>query len=383
MRLLKIIFAFAMITALTTLFACGKPNNRLSAKTFVPTEDFVKVLGRAKEQNNTLWLVHSGTGAEFSFVGTAATITLQADNTHSFHKDTQARIAIYVNGERVVDDMVDEYEKSYTVFESETARECTIKVIKLSEAANSTVGISKIEVLSIDDIKPTENSHRFIEFIGDSITCGYGVDDEDKEHHFSTSTEDVTKAYAYKTAEALGADYSMVSFSGYGIISGYTGDGKKLPEAILPLYYDKLGFSYGAYMGSNYPQDMTWDFTKRQPDVIVINLGTNDNSYTQGEVEKEEEFISAYITFLKTVRGNNPKSTILCTLGIMGTELYPSVVQAVERYQSETGDTNVYTMDFDVQIPSDGYAANWHPTEKTYSKAAQKLAAEIQKIMGW
>lgn len=49
-----------------------------------------------------------------------------------------------------------------------------------------------------------------MEFIGDSITCGYGVDDPDKEHHFKTATEDVTKAYAYKTALALNADYSMV-----------------------------------------------------------------------------------------------------------------------------------------------------------------------------
>ena len=48
-----------------------------------------------------------------------------------------------------------------------------------------------------------------IEVIGDSITCGYGVDDEDENHQFTTATEDVTKAYAYKTAKALDAEYSI------------------------------------------------------------------------------------------------------------------------------------------------------------------------------
>ena len=74
-----------------------------------------------------------------------------------------------------------------------------------------------------------------IEFIGDSITAGYGVDDEVKEHGFSTATEDVTKTYAYKTAAALQADYSIVAYSGHGIISGYTGDGEKNTGLLIPI----------------------------------------------------------------------------------------------------------------------------------------------------
>ena len=355
----------------------------LSDKVFIPSEACVRAIGRTKEQDDTLWLVHSGTGAEFSFVGTLATITMRPDSMLNSGMDGQARIAIYVNGERVVDEMVNKLEKSYTVFESDTPQECTVRVIKLSEAANSTVGIAKIEVTSIGDIVPTENSDRLIEFVGDSITCGYGVDDENKEHHFSTTTEDITRTYAYKTAQALGADYSMVSFSGYGIISGYSGNGERVSEQTLPQYYDKLGFSYGAYMGTYYAQDVAWDFAKRQPDVIVINLGTNDHSYVKGDADKEEEYIIGYVEFLKKVRAYNPDATILCTLGIMGAELYPAVTEAVERYMAETGDVSVYAMSFEVQSASDGYAADWHPTETTHEKASHRLTAEIQNIMGW
>ena len=353
-----------------------------SAKSFLPTEDYVRAIGRTMTANDSLWLVHSGTGMEFTFTGTEATIKIKPDSSF-MTRSSQARVAIYVNGERVVDDMVDKMEKVYTVFESETPAECTVRVVKLTEAAYSTFGISAIEATCIGDIKPTEGGNKLVEFIGDSITCGYGVDDEDASHHFSTTTEDVTKTYAYKTAESLGVDYSMVSLSGYGIVSGYSGDGNKVPEQALPQYYSKMGNSGGTYMGSFVAQETDWDFAKKQPELIVINLGTNDNSYVKNDAAKKEEYTVAYVAFLKQVREKNPDATILCTLGIMGAELYPCIEDAVERYVQETGDAKVHTMKFDTQSMSDGIAADWHPTEKTHTKAAEKLTAKIREIMGW
>lgn len=373
----------------TTIFVANgsqgsteQTDNTLSVKTYMPDEEYVKVLGRADFTENTLWMVHSGSGAEFTFTGTEATVTMQCDSTIMGSRDNQARIAIFVNDECVVDEMIDKMDETFTVFESETPQECTIRIVKLSEAAMSTVGIKTLEVECMGDIQPTPGKEHLIEFIGDSITCGYGVEDEDKNHHFSTKTENVMKTYAYKTAEALDADYSMVSFSGYGIVSGSSGDGQKHPEQVLSLYYEKLGFSYGAYVGK-YAADVAWDFNKRQPDLIVINLGTNDETYTKTDAAKRDEYVAGYAEFLKMVRKNNPDATILCTLGIMGDGLYPSLEKAVEQYSTESGDTNVHTMKFDVQSPADGLAADWHPTEATHTKAADKLAAEIKEVMGW
>ncbi|MGN0506891.1 MAG: GDSL-type esterase/lipase family protein [Lachnospiraceae bacterium] len=371
--------AEAIVTPAPTLGAELSENNR----TFLPTEEYVRTIGRTQMQEDTLWLVHSGTGVEFSVTGRKISISFRADSSCLGNADGKARIAIYVNGERVADEMINKLEKTVTVFESETEETCIVRVVKLSEAANSTVGISQIDVISAEDIQPTETREKLIEFVGDSITCGYGVDDEVKEHHFSTKTEDVTKTYAYKTAENLGADYSMVSFSGYGIISGYTGNGEKVADQILPQYYDKLGFSCGAYFGKYSPQEVTWDFTKRQPDLVVINLGTNDSTYVLGKADRKEEYTVGYVEFLKKVRELNPEATILCTLGIMGGDLYPSIEDAVERYQTETGDANIYSMQFSAQSYSDGYAADWHPTEATHTKAAKELTEKIKEIMGW
>lgn len=341
----------------------------------------VRLIGRVMPLEDTLWMALSGTGAEFTVTGKFVKITFLADNTRSGVPENRVRVAVYVDGERVEDTLLSAQETAVTAFSSEEEEIHIVRVIKLSESAMSTCGISEIETDGV--VFPTEPKDKLIEFIGDSITCGYGVDDEDRDHHFATGTEDVTRAYAYKTAQALSADYSMVSFSGYGIVSGYTATGEKMGHQLVPDYYEKLGFSYGTYKEGHQPQNIPWGFSKQQPDLIVINLGTNDMSYVLDNEDRREEYIAGYLAFLKKVRKNNPVARILCVLGIMGEALCPAVEEVVERYKKDTKDTKISYMGFTDQLPEDGYAADWHPTEITHTKAAKKLAAEIKKVMVW
>ena len=352
--------------------------------TYLPDPKNIKPLGRTLFTDDVLWMAFSGSGAAFTFRGTKAQVTILADESARIpgNEDNLARIAVYVNGSRVIDAMMDEPRKEFTFFESETPADCSVEIVKLSESAMSTVGIAGIAVKSEDGIHHAPYRSRFIEFVGDSITCGYGVDDENEEHQFSTRTEDVTRAYAYRTAQALDADYSMVSLSGYGIISGYVGEGEpQKPEQTIPQYYDKLGFCYGKFLGRA-PETVSWPF-ERRPDLIVINLGTNDDSYTLDDNAKQECYRSAYTEFLKKIRSKNPGATILCTLGIMGRRLCPVMEAAVAAYRAETEDSNIACMRFEEQLPSDGYTANWHPTAKTHGKAAEKLTGFIRELMGW
>lgn len=348
---------------------------------YTASSDNVKQLGRTYySDKDILWCAFSGTGAEFKFTGKKCTVNITGDSVSLTNQtDNHARIGIYVNGNRVVDDMVDKWQKEYVVIDEDEITEATVRIVKLSETAMSTFGIASIKVEE-GKIEPTEEKNLFIEFIGDSITCGYGVDDEDRDHHFSTKTEDITRAYAYKTAEKLDADYSMVAISGYGIISGYTTADEPNSEQTIPQYYETLGFSYGGF-GTEKPQDIKWDFSKRQPDIIVINLGTNDNSYTKGIEDRVSLFGSEYGKFLKKVRELNLASTIICSLGIMGGQLYPTIENTVNAFINETGDNKIELLRFDEQSPQDGYAADWHPTEATHTKASEKLAAKIREIL--
>ncbi|MGN0598455.1 MAG: GDSL-type esterase/lipase family protein [Oscillospiraceae bacterium] len=345
-------------------------------------EENFKQLGRTYYNNGKIYCALSGSGAEFTFTGTEVSITIEGDtnSANAASADNHARVAVYVNGERKADEMINEKTKTINIKTDEQQND--VKIVKLSESPMSTYAISDITINGKDE-KPVENKSRYIEFVGDSITCGYGVDDEDCNHHFSTKTEDCTKAYAYKTAEKLDADYSLVSFSGHGIISGYSGDGKKVLSQLVPPYYTHLGYTWSRNEEFD-PLALDWDFSKREPDVIVINLGTNDDSYCKSQEEKCEDFRENYVKFVKKIRENNPNAKIIGTLGIMGQNLYPYVEKALRDYSEETGDTNVDYLMFDQQnMNEDGIAADWHPSEKTHEKASDKLAEKIKESMGW
>ena len=348
--------------------------------TFTPGADTVKLIGRTAESEGALWLALSASGIEFTFTGTSASVTIVGDNMTANGKDKQARFAVYIDGEKTMDEQVTSAEQTYDIYSSDEAKSTTVKILKLSEAAESTMGIKSITVDGTD-VKPTAEKELKIEFIGDSITCGYGVDDEVKEHHFSTSTEDATKAYAYKAAQLLDADYSLVSYSGHGIISGYTNNDQKVATQLVPPVYEQFAKSFGYYNNIFNVSQVEWDFSKFQPNFIVINLGTNDASYCGNKKDRIEEYTKSYVGFLKKVRKNNPDAHIICALGVMGDSLYKGVEEAVKLYSEETGDTKVSALHLTPQNGSTGYAADWHPTEATHDIAASELVDEIKKLM--
>lgn len=383
--------ALAIFLILIMLFAftgCENKNNNSEVdETVEPIErnviadkKYVKTIGRTylDEETGIRWLVQSASGIEFVTNSLTLDITLVGDKTATgTNLGGMARYAVYVNGERVLDKMMDKAEKEELIDLPEG--ENTVKILKLSESANSIVGIKSIKVTDTKNPYPSPESTLKIEFIGDSITCGYGVDDEDRNHNFSTTTEDATKAYGCKTAQLLGADYSLVSYSGHGIISAYTGDGNINASGLVPKIYTQLGKMWDT---SNDPNvnEIQWDFGEFQPDIVVINLGTNDNSYVKGDAEKARAYSDEYKVFLSLVRENNPDAHIVCTLGIMGAELYPAIETAVSEYSAESGDENISCVKLGQIQADEGYSADWHPTEATQTRASKEMALHLISV---
>lgn len=348
-----------------------------------PSSGYVKYLGRTLSQNNMLWLALSGSGIEFSYEGQYLEICLQGDD-HTAASTDHARIAIYIDGERTVDAMIRSPQQSYTIINEPASRSCTVRLIKLSEAPMSIVGIRELIVDDTAKIQPAPAKARRIEFIGDSITCGYGTDDDDMSHTFSTATEDVTKAYAYQTAQILNADYSMVSYSGYGTYSGYTDENTDIRNIteLVPPYYPLVGFSRGTYHGTAITM-ADWDFRRFEPEIIVLNLGTNDNSYCGNDPQRQTDFIPFYRDFLTLIHEKNPNAYILCVYGLMNHELSSSIEKAVNQYQQSSGSDRITLMLLPTQTDADGYVVDFHPSLSTHRKTASAVAAKIREIMGW
>lgn len=355
-------------------------------RVFLPTKENVKVIGRTIMLNNCRLLCASGSGVEFTYNGTKLEVTFLGDSS-TYDDGTVkwrdiSRVQVYVDDRVMLDTTIKKDKETYVVYgEDESAEPARhiVKILKLSEPRMSSVGLGEIKILSDEGPVPTPYKEKFVEFVGDSITCGYGVDTKDELCPFSTGTENATKAFAYLSAKELDVDYSLVSYSGHGLISGYTPD-PNVPkkEELMQPYYGITAYSYNSFNNTN-PKDTEWDF-KRKPDVIVINLGTNDFSYVQNDASKTAEFEVCYVDFLKQVRKLNPDSHIICALGIMGDELFPAVERAAGKYENETGDTNVSTLRFTPQNPDiDGYCADYHPSERTHLKATKEMVEELKK----
>ena len=366
-------------TEITTTTAEPEPEPVYEERSFPADERYVKMIGRTYYSDDTLWLIHSASGIDFTFTGDHASVTIAGDSSIYGKETSKARMAVYVNGVRTIDEMITAAEKTYDIWSSDVCKLTKIKILKLSEPSHSAFGIKSIDVGSYGDIEPMPPKALNIEFIGDSITCGYGIDESEPNNHFSTEIEDATKTYAYKTAEKLGADYSIVAFSGNGILSGFTNSTEKRNTYdLLPKKYVKTGSVYTA--GGTVIPDTDWDFGRFIPDIVVINLGTNDATYTAGNSEKELAFEEEYVKFIGTVREYNPSAHIICTLGMISADLYDTIVLAADYYTASTGDTNISTLKFATQDGSLGYGADWHPSEGTNELAAELLTEHIKNL---
>lgn len=353
-------------------------NNVVTTRKFPATEDNTRYIGRNFYDGDTLWLVQSGSAAEFNVCGTSASVVLCGDEYMHSEPDMRPRYAILVDGEVVRDSFVSHEPERVTVFSGTEPRSATVRIIHLSEANYGAIGVSGIEAdtYSDDAVSPTNKKDVSIEFIGDSITCGYGVEAASQYEPFTTATENFMKSYAYLAAEKLSADYSAVSYSGHGIYSGYSPDGSRMEKSLVPPYYSNIG-SLPAYARA-------WDFSSAVCDIVVLSLGTNDGTYIVNDPRtRSEEFSKAYRDFLGVVRQKNPDAYIVCTHGAMGyPDVYSVIAKTVVDYTAETGDNRITSFQLPEQKYSNGYGADWHPSSKTQMIAAEKLAEELKTIIG-
>ena len=351
----------------------------------------VRKIGRVFVYNQVLWLSYSGTGIEwecadgFRMTVVSDSLPKNAEGAGAHY----ARYALFMDGALYLDERLDEDRREIS-FEEEGRH--SYRFIKLSESADSSMGIESLEGISggIATFEPIPDRKLKIEIIGDSITCGYGVEG-DLTRTYSTADENVTKSYSYLVAQKLDADYSIVSKSGAGMVSGYTDDGNRRTDNILTDYYDKMGCSMFR-IGDAFPSDFEYDFSF-EPDIIILNAGTNDISYctpmepsvrarfTEEDLKaRNREFCDAYKKFLEHLRDRNPFAKIICTLGIMGEELNNTVQMAVSMQVAE-GDRRVWWLPLEDQLAEDGYGTDYHPSVLTQEKLAARVTDFVEKVL--
>lgn len=226
-------------------------------------------------------------------------------------------------------------------------------------------------------LPPPPAPKRLIEFIGDSITAGYGNEANDAKDGFCQATENNYLAYGAITARNLSADYVCLAWSGQGVFRDRQG---KTDKTLPVLYHRAL------------PADAnsTWDFRGYKADVVVINLGTNDFAAT---APPKEDFLKAYRGLVETVWRKHPGAHVFCCVGPMMQDNFPKdspglptirawLTEMVAEYV-KAGHKDVHYVEFDRQDHRNGLGSNYHPSLKTHRILADKLTEAIKKEMGW
>jgi lysophospholipase L1-like esterase len=214
---------------------------------------------------------------------------------------------------------------------------------------------------------------RRIEFIGDSYTVGYGNTSPVRECskaevHDRTDTQ---QAFGPVLARRYDADYRVVAYSGLGIVRNYAGG---TPELSIPRIYAQPTPDTRA---GTEPPETGW-----RPQIIVINLGTNDFSTPlhAGERWREAEALRAdyrrtYAGFVKRIAARQTQARFI----LMGSDEFIADVRAVAASVNRDA-PGVATVILFGGLELTG--CDWHPSLADDRKLADLLAGTIDSIPG-
>ncbi|MGD0337186.1 MAG: SGNH/GDSL hydrolase family protein [Bacteroidota bacterium] len=249
--------------------------------------------------------------------------------------------------------------------------------ITIQKRTETFVGRGEFEGFILDRgkelVPPDKRPDRRIEFIGNSITCGYGVEGESPDSHFSVETENSCMSYAAITARALNADYFLISYSGRGVVRNY-GDVNTTSPDPMPSLYDRTCF---------YDSTQKWNFARWIPQAVVINLGTNDFS-TQPYPDKKV-FQDAYALLIYRVRSLYTGVTMFCLCGPMiGEPCSGYIKEVVEQQQKKSGDNDIFFIEIKESVLTDAdWGCDHHPNVHGMSKMADIIVPVIRLRMNW
>lgn len=353
-------------TLLTFLVCVGVTYSQ--AQTTVNFNDpQVKYMGRIGMKPDAAELTWTASSVIINFNGTGVKATLADDTGFDF-------VTVLIDGQVKDAIQLKNYKKEYTLAAGLPAGPHKVELFKRTEYDMGRMLFYKF-TLDGDGklLAPPSYKHR-IEFYGNSITCGYAIEDLEGKDRGTYQYENGYKSYANLTARYFNADFNVIAKSGIGFMISWF-------DYVMPDVYNRV-----------YAHDPAtlWDFSKFTPEVVIVNLGQNDSWLVQkpeheqfkahfGTTPPTADFIiKHYQDFIRTVRSKYPSAKIVCALGSMDatskTSPFPGyITEAVKGLK----DKNIVTHFFKYKDTPG------HPSEQEQKDMADDLISYLAKEMKW
>ena len=352
--------------------------------------------------------------------------------------------------------------ETYDITGLDASKPHEVVIYRNTEAQKGTIDFNGFDLHGGRFLPPTRRARR-IEFIGDSITCGYGLEGNNATCPYSVTirsltdpttgkpvldangnpvtvdlpvTENQYLTYVAQAARALDADPITYCWSGKGVflnlkenyVLDETTHQPRLEDDALTTVPDlwntrTLAADFqGADAGSVVDGKGTrWDFSVEKPDevpqVVVVNLGTNDfsrdtrdnttgqpnkipgkdpgDNIPDGDLDSEanlELFFQKYLGFVQQIRLHRPQAHIFLATPPMLSDQYPLtngrshlkaiLVRIVEEMQ-KVGDQKVYKMDLVEMGSRYGLGCDYHPNRTVHDIMATQLIGAIRSKTCW
>lgn len=358
-----------------------------------------KIIGRGYDCSYGLTCDYSGAGFDFNiFTPTGTDITAKFITTSG---DTY--FAVYVDGVKKTSSTglgVKVPNVSYSAKDNPNARaEVTlvsglepgfhnIRIVRQGNLWHSFAALHEISFKGTMQSRPA-NKDKYIEVIGDSITCGYGVisgapksgNDANGKNAGDVIYCDVTQAYSFLLAEKLKADYSICGYSGWGLATANTityGDTKAQNTAfdIYEAYqYRNHRRTVNAATTGN---DHYFNTNPRKPDLIIVNLGTNDRSRINSNASTYKTLATNFINLLRAKNGANVP--IIWAYGAMTTNTSAAneaaIIKGIKDAISAGGGSGAKLYYY--QLAGNTAGGNGHPTAAHQKTMADALVKYIK-----
>ena len=315
----------------------------------------IKILGERayvsedEQQINCDWTC---SGIEFVLNSLGGSVSFEAGS------DKPCLFRAYVNGTEWKNGISSYFEVSgetTITLKNVPVGELTIRLVKVTGHTLARAQLYSMTYYGTLSETAPADKELYIEFIGDSISCGWGVVGA---HDGTYAAQDGTYAYPYLLSNRLNADYAVTALSGQGVLFHGTGMPNMLNGYLLASPLRNSAALYGF---------------ERKADIVVVNIGTNDYSHRGSNGITAESFADAYKEMLETIREKNGADCrIVCLYNTMNDTFADGIVAACHELGGMSAGFYTYEMD---------RAASGHPTIEENADYTDALEEFLGNVM--
>ncbi len=352
------------IGALFIVFSFG-----CKAQTVVSINDKnLRFIGRVLMTDSTAELSWPSSEVKLNYKGTAISAIIKDELGDNYYN-------IIVDGKLIKVLHLENSKKEYLLAEGLKSGKHTLELFKRTESRMGKTSFYQFLLPNNGVIlNPPKAQKRKIEVFGNSISCGYAVEDTSGKDRGTSPYENAYLSYTGITARHFDAELHNTSKSGIGITVSWF-------HLIMSEMYDRE---------QEADSIKKWDFSKYTPNIVIVNLFQNDSWIVKlkdnpefkarfgSEPPSDAYIINAYSNFIKSIRNKYPLVPIACILGSMDASKDGSPWPVyIEKAVEVIGDKNIYTH----IIPYKNTAG--HPSVKEQQAMADDLIAYIEKNIKW